>query len=697
MEGKPVSFKVTLWSKKNSNERGVGGREKEEVRRISVDSDVSTSFTYITEKLASVFPVLKSRPGKVTWIDSDGESITVRTDEELLIALTEMEGPVYKLDVEYVGGGGDEKMDFGFGFANATAAPPASEEAGNTSGEEHPGVVCDGCDKTIRGFRYKCVQCPDYDLCGKCETKGLHSGHNMMRISAPDLVWPQHFFRRLVKLHDRMNRRAASANGGATGQDDPTAADVGEEEPRLPPGGSCRAPRPQGPGRHQGGGAGRQGHHGGRNPFSPPTAGAPHQGGAFRPPFAGPWAGPSGWAGGCGRGNPGAKWFDAMMKGWTGGTQGFPGTCDINATLDPNTTPTTGTPEDPHQAAHKAATEAAAAAHQAAAGAAKDAAQAAHQAASAAAAAAAANGQAPPGTTNAEFLANIGQMVAAALDPMGINVQVDIETPEGGRATAASTTTRTTKTTTQNNLGAATGGEESTTSSSSTSSSNMSSMNSNNQEANATTGAESDIDKAKEEAQTRATEESEKVTGEVKAASPQEEAAEQRQQDNAAEAAAADSDEFEWTVLNSEAGDEDSKQNVASGGMAEPAAPSGKEVIIPIEVEGSRKKSVTLDGATNGGVLYPELPSTEGSKVTNPEDNKKDQKENEEKPNAPPAVEVAQHPDPRIQVALQAMLNMGFRNDGGWLTQLLEAKNGDIGKALDVLQPVSASSTIRRN
>ena len=37
---------------------------------------------------------------KVTWIDSDGESITVRTDEELLIALTEMEGPVYKLDVE---------------------------------------------------------------------------------------------------------------------------------------------------------------------------------------------------------------------------------------------------------------------------------------------------------------------------------------------------------------------------------------------------------------------------------------------------------------------------------------------------------------------------------------------------------------------------------------------------------------------
>merc|ERR1711945_36269 len=43
---------------------------------------------------------------------------------------------------------------------------------------------------------------------------------------------------------------------------------------------------------------------------------------------------------------------------------------------------------------------------------------------------------------------------------------------------------------------------------------------------------------------------------------------------------------------------------------------------------------------------------------------------------------------PRIQVALQAMMNMGFSNDGGWLTSLLEAKNGDIGKVLDILQPV---------
>lgn len=39
----------------------------------------------------------------------------------------------------------------------------------------HVGIYCDMCrKKDIVGFRYKCVVCPDYDLCHECWTTKRH-------------------------------------------------------------------------------------------------------------------------------------------------------------------------------------------------------------------------------------------------------------------------------------------------------------------------------------------------------------------------------------------------------------------------------------------------------------------------------------------------------------------------------------------
>jgi len=47
-------------------------------------------------------------------------------------------------------------------------------------------VTCDRCDKSIIGWRWRCVECPDYDLCHECHGEGneddgqhLKESHNL--------------------------------------------------------------------------------------------------------------------------------------------------------------------------------------------------------------------------------------------------------------------------------------------------------------------------------------------------------------------------------------------------------------------------------------------------------------------------------------------------------------------------------------
>ena len=54
-------------------------------------------------------------------------------------------------------------------------------------------------------------------------------------------------------------------------------------------------------------------------------------------------------------------------------------------------------------------------------------------------------------------------------------------------------------------------------------------------------------------------------------------------------------------------------------------------------------------------------------------------------------------PSPRVRGINEArdqMLSMGFSDDDGWLTQLLEMKNGNIEAVIDVLTPAETTSRL---
>lgn len=70
----------------------------------------------------------------------------------------------------------------------AAAAPStATTTTDSTSNVVHSSVICDGCGVSpIRGIRYKCQVCSDFDLCESCEAKGVHPlEHALSKIRVP--------------------------------------------------------------------------------------------------------------------------------------------------------------------------------------------------------------------------------------------------------------------------------------------------------------------------------------------------------------------------------------------------------------------------------------------------------------------------------------------------------------------------------
>ncbi|KAF5278030.1 hypothetical protein FQA39_LY14348 [Lamprigera yunnana] len=87
-----------------------------EARRFSVDETLGSNFMYIRDKILALFPNLVGSGLKITWKDNDGDFITITGDEELFIALSEMDKRTKVFYVETIQNNNGWGCPFGVGF-----------------------------------------------------------------------------------------------------------------------------------------------------------------------------------------------------------------------------------------------------------------------------------------------------------------------------------------------------------------------------------------------------------------------------------------------------------------------------------------------------------------------------------------------------------------------------------------------------
>lgn len=163
------------------------GERLREIRRFAIDQGASTNYDYLVQKISRMFSSLQGKKFRTYWRDAEGDNVAFSSDDELMEALS-YKDDTFKVYLE----------------VDATAAAPSSsggaapttttttdgsrgpkEPPATAAGPVHPHVMCDVCNGPVKGMRFKCTVCPDYDLCSACERAGEHPEHDMLRIAKP--------------------------------------------------------------------------------------------------------------------------------------------------------------------------------------------------------------------------------------------------------------------------------------------------------------------------------------------------------------------------------------------------------------------------------------------------------------------------------------------------------------------------------
>ncbi|ESO01230.1 hypothetical protein HELRODRAFT_174776 [Helobdella robusta] len=145
-----------------------------EIRRFNLEANVASSFLHLVGRICIVFPELANKKLKLLWKDSEGDMITFSSDQELMMALEgSSSAETFKIFIEVDPTDAAEKSE------------PQKSNLKQQKKELHPNITCDGCEGEVRGTRYKCTVCPNYDLCEACKATGLHEEHEMKAFEKP--------------------------------------------------------------------------------------------------------------------------------------------------------------------------------------------------------------------------------------------------------------------------------------------------------------------------------------------------------------------------------------------------------------------------------------------------------------------------------------------------------------------------------
>jgi sequestosome 1 len=132
-----------------------------EIRKFPVEEDVASNYENLIGRIKFFFTSLADKDILLYWKDGEGDNISISSNCELSELLKAQESV-------------DHLKLYTKVKDNKSVNNP------------HLGIVCDGCESSINGVRFKCTVCPDFDLCSSCEVKIDHPvDHDLLCIKTP--------------------------------------------------------------------------------------------------------------------------------------------------------------------------------------------------------------------------------------------------------------------------------------------------------------------------------------------------------------------------------------------------------------------------------------------------------------------------------------------------------------------------------